>query len=76
MYNRERGGITMTTPGANYRLEYPRQANGLTSYFDINNFEYVNSYFINDVALHNIIDIITNQCREFSERLTYYYEYI
>lgn len=60
----------MTPPSANACLEYPRQAISITSYTDINNFASLNRIVAVDVALQDVISIITNHCREFSERLT------
>lgn len=50
----------MTTPGSRERLEYPRQANSITSYNDINNLGTMKIFPIVDNALQVIDDIITN----------------
>lgn len=60
----------MTPPAVEVRLEYPRQTIAITSYTDINNFASLNKIVAIDVALQDIISIIINHCREFSERLT------
>lgn len=54
------GGITESTPDSQVRLEYPRQTNAVTSYTDINNFGTMNIVLVNDIALHDIVDTITN----------------
>lgn len=60
MYEREGGGITMTPPPIEVRLEYPRQTNATTSYTHINNLGDRKISSVVDDALQVIDDISTN----------------
>ena len=52
--------MTANTPGAQVRLEYPRQTNAHLKVHDLINFGTMNIVLVNDIALHDIVDTITN----------------
>ena len=68
IYERKGEGITMKPPGVAIRLEYPRQEVAGFLIQAHNKSWYRNTILVDSVALHDTVNINTNECRESGER--------